>query len=369
MKAENLSYRNHGAISIVQFRTGNSVTFKYISLSEALKKKYAEINEVSESGSVNDLKIKNNSEHFIFMSDGDILSGAKQNRVLNTSVLLAPLSEVIIPVSCVEQGRWRYSKRDFSETDYSAPVFMRSGKARDVKHNLKTHKRHSADQSNVWSDVREYEEAYKYRSATSNLSDIFDDKRLDIERLINSFKPAEDSNGIAIFVNKRLLSLEIFNRKEVYKEYFEKLLKSVSFEAVNIREDKNVLSEAEAFDRTLKLTESFQILHYEIHKGAGAGIEKRFETEGMTGFELEYEGHSIHFVALNLNRDKDKDEKKIITGSDGRKIFNFGKYRGMTIQDVYEHNPEYIKWLCFESEIKKEDKKKIYKEILKCSEN
>lgn len=122
MDVSNLIFQNSGSLSIVQFRADEINSFEYISLANALKNKFVEVKEVSESGSVNNLNVINHSEYFVFMSDGDILSGAKQNRVLNTSVLVSPKSKVTIPVSCVEQGRWRYSKTDFS--DRNIPLLL-----------------------------------------------------------------------------------------------------------------------------------------------------------------------------------------------------------------------------------------------------
>jgi len=303
MNARNLSFKKSGTLSIVQFRTDNADSFQYISLSNALKNKFAEINEISESGSVNDLNLVNHSEHFIFMSDGDILSGAKQNRVLNTSVLVSPKSGVTIPVSCVEMGRWRYSKRDFSDSEYNAPVYMRSEKAKSVKLNLNLENVFFADQSRVWDDVSDYEAVFNMKSSTSNLSDIFEDKKDDLNEFIKSFTPEKDSNGLGIFIHNNLLNLEIFNRSDIYNEYFTKLLKSAAFEAIHLKKTENTLTEAEALYKTNDFIDRITGLNYEIHQGAGAGTEKRFDTidtNDMTGFELEYENKMIHFVALNL---------------------------------------------------------------------
>src|ERR1700730_11677852 len=69
--------------------------------------------EVSEAGSVLFLKVVNGADRQLLLLDGEELLGAKQNRILNTTVLVDAHTEVIIPVSCVEQGRWGYRGRQF----------------------------------------------------------------------------------------------------------------------------------------------------------------------------------------------------------------------------------------------------------------
>jgi len=78
----------------------------YITLDEALSRSLAHVTEVSEQGRVPELCFVNEAELSVFLLDGEELIGAKQNRVLNVSLLIPPQKSVPIPVSCVEQGRW-----------------------------------------------------------------------------------------------------------------------------------------------------------------------------------------------------------------------------------------------------------------------
>jgi len=47
---------------------------------------------------------------------GEQLLGAKQNRVLNISIMVASNSDLPIRVSCAEAGRWRYQSRKFASS-------------------------------------------------------------------------------------------------------------------------------------------------------------------------------------------------------------------------------------------------------------
>ena len=70
---------------------------RYLVLKEALEKRILKITEVSQSGSVPELKVVNKAEIPVLLLDGEELSGAKQNRVLNTTILIKEASETIIP--------------------------------------------------------------------------------------------------------------------------------------------------------------------------------------------------------------------------------------------------------------------------------
>ena len=73
-----------------------------------------QISEIGEAGSVPELTLTSTADRPVLLLDGEELIGAKQNRILNTSVLVAAGATLTLPVSCVEHGRWRYARRDFA---------------------------------------------------------------------------------------------------------------------------------------------------------------------------------------------------------------------------------------------------------------
>ena len=82
-----------------------------MTLQEALDQQVLEITELDESGSVPELKVTNTAAQYVLLLDGEELMGAKQNRVLNTTILIKPNSETVIPVSCTEQMVITYHNR------------------------------------------------------------------------------------------------------------------------------------------------------------------------------------------------------------------------------------------------------------------
>lgn len=299
MFAKVLDFSQVKALSVVQFVTSDQNSLEYISGPEAIKQNFIDVEELSESGDVNRLKVVNLSDKFVFLLDGDILKGAKQNRVLNTSVFLKPASKTILPVSCVERGRWRQKTAKFESTDLTIPATMRAAKAKDVKSNLKEMHEFESDQSNVWSRVDEYSAKFSVRSATANFEEIIDTKAKMFEEMVQGLKPSEVCNGMAIFIGNKILNIDVFNRSDIYHEYFPKLLRSAAMDAFNVK-PKNEMERPEAEYKTLDFLDKFETLEFEVHKGVAAGKEKRFETEELTGFELIYKDKPVHLAALHL---------------------------------------------------------------------
>ena len=86
----------------------------YATLDEAVTRGWMKITEVTEAGHVPELKVENSGDTAVLIVDGEELVGAKQNRVVNLTLLIAAHKTMVIPVSCVESGRWRHTSREFT---------------------------------------------------------------------------------------------------------------------------------------------------------------------------------------------------------------------------------------------------------------
>jgi hypothetical protein len=114
----------HGALAVIPLLALNLDDPDWLTLDEAGDS--ARVTEVSEAGGVPFLKVANGADRPLPLLDGEELIGATQNRIRNTTVLVAARTEVTIPVSCVEQERWGYRGRQFRQaTPRSTPPSAR----------------------------------------------------------------------------------------------------------------------------------------------------------------------------------------------------------------------------------------------------
>ena len=138
-----LSFKGLGVVPLLRF---DATDPDWLTSDEAIGGGLLEVTEVTEGGSVPTLRVVNKGDRAVFLLDREELLGAKQNRILNTSVLIAAGQTITIPVSCVEQGRWAYRSRAFTSAHRSLYASVRRKKAAQVHESLRMSRGHTADQ-------------------------------------------------------------------------------------------------------------------------------------------------------------------------------------------------------------------------------
>ena len=81
--------------------------------------------------SVQELKVHNPTDKPILVVEGEHFLGGKQNRGVNVSILVPSLSELGIPVFCLERGRWG-SPKEWKRFDSLETSHVRAEKRRAV---------------------------------------------------------------------------------------------------------------------------------------------------------------------------------------------------------------------------------------------
>ena len=201
---------------------------KIVSFDTLFDSDLAEAKEVSDEGIVSRINIINKSKNFLFITDGEAIVGAKQNRISERSVILNEVSETIIPVYCVERGRWGYrNNRDFSKSEFSI-----SPKSRDRKAEFLKHKEDSYIQNMVWQDVDELSQKNASYSSTSDLGEVLNSKNYDYA--IDEFKDIA-FNGFIVSGSGRPF-IEIFSDKENSKKQLNKSIKTWLADQNNVQE-------------------------------------------------------------------------------------------------------------------------------------
>src|SRR5262249_52735467 len=114
-----------GGLQVFGLRWETGRRFSYTTLDEGLAAQSLQISEVNEGGSVPTLQVANQADTLAFLMAGEQLVGAKQNRVLNASIMVAAKTTLPIPVSCVEAGRWAYRSRHFGSGGTTSHSYLR----------------------------------------------------------------------------------------------------------------------------------------------------------------------------------------------------------------------------------------------------
>lgn len=95
--ARKQSYKN---LTLFPLLAPEAAAPDYLTLEQALVQNLVQVLELDQLGSVPELRILNKGKNKVLIVEGEELVGAKQNRIVNATFLVAAGPETVIPVSC-----------------------------------------------------------------------------------------------------------------------------------------------------------------------------------------------------------------------------------------------------------------------------
>ncbi|MDT7806652.1 MAG: hypothetical protein QOJ70_465 [Acidobacteriota bacterium] len=267
-----------GQLKVTPVFIREEAALPFLEFEEALRRNLVEVTEVSEGGSVPNLFVNNKADRDVIIVDGELLVGAKQNRIVNTTVVVPAHTSVEIPVTCVEQGRWRYQSRNFTSGDSHSYSSLRSLKHRTVTDSLRAQGTYASDQGSIWGDIQAKMGRMSSPSPTMSMSDVYESSVSgeDEARLEEEVSAQPGQVGYFAYVRDGFAGADVFGSSELCRAKLAKLLRG------------HFLDSRDTYLEFPRLTVEQVIAQLrgakpEQFASVGKGAELRFEAAGVQG--------------------------------------------------------------------------------------
>lgn len=271
----------------------------YLTLDEALTRGQLRVTEVSDAGSVPQLRLENGGELAVLLLDGEELVGAKQNRVLNLSILAPGESTFNIPVSCVEAGRWSHLSPEFRSGGRAFYAAGRATKASHVTDSLRTSGTRQSRQGEVWQDIAAKSARLGSRSDTAAMACMYEDRRAQVDDFVHAIRPADGQVGALFSINGRVRGLELFDFAATLGKLFPKLVGSYALDAIDEHDERSAADAA-----LLEFLTEVGSARVSEHPSVGEGWDLRLSGERLSGGALYARERVVHLSAFRLNEAK-----------------------------------------------------------------
>ena len=276
----------------------------YLTLDEGISTEAVKITEVSEGGSVPELLLTNHGSKPLLVIDGEEMLGAKQNRVINLTVMVDARSKVVIPVSCVEAGRWQHTSEEFCASPNTMHASGRRGKMAGVTAMMERCQSRCSDQGAVWDDISGKLGRMAAPSESSEMKAAFDRHRTTIDDFVSAFEPLEGQAGAIFAIGGRIAGLELFDHPETMARLLPKLVRSYALDALDSRysggkQDEVSQEEQDRLNDQAKLfVASVGLANSTGHKAVGLGEDLRISNNAVTGAALTVNDSLMHLSAF-----------------------------------------------------------------------
>jgi hypothetical protein len=238
--------------------------------------------------------VVNESRRDVLIVDGEELVGAKQNRIVNLTILVPAHTSLTIPVSCVEAGRWHSTSAEFAPADRAFHASGRRANVTQVSESLRTSSSRRSDQRAIWDEIDAKSARLGADSSTAAAAAMYEEKRDALDEFVKTLKPMDRQVGAVFAIRGHVVGLDAFDSPATWSELIPKLLRSYGLDALD--------SAVGAADSTVSDPSSFleavATATCKVYPAVGGGQDLRFEGAGVSGAALSMEKGILHAVAF-----------------------------------------------------------------------
>ena len=296
-----------GSLCILPLESEAKVKARYVLLDQAISRGTLTISEVSDAGSVPYLQAVNKGPWPVLIFDGEELVGAKQNRIANAT-LLVNVGTTVLPVSCVEQGRWSHRTQAFASGTYASHPSLRLAKERQVRERSMAEarrrqadgrlagpqaeaqhmraQRFMADQGQVWDEVARTSRMLGSDSPTMAMADAYETGKRDLDNILRAFESSLPKDAVAtlVFVRGEFVCLDMLQPAKRFALLYPKLLRGYGLEA--LLQGGSTPRDFDPESSALRLFAEISGAGVEEQPAADLGYDLRLETKRVSGSAL-----------------------------------------------------------------------------------
>ncbi len=278
----------------------------YATMDEALAARALEVTEVGTSGTVTGLRAVNHSDRMVFLMAGEELVGAKQNRVLNASMMLGARADLTVPVSCVEQGRWAFGTKRSLGRGLSSHSHLRHLLSKMIHASYRVEGKPSSDQMAVWAEVLRKLGATGSKSPSHALHEVYEALKSRLDEMVAAIPAPAGCCGAAFAFGGRIVGADLFDHAATLDKIWPKVLKAYAIDSLEAAAHEASAIPASSVAPWLQSAASAKS---ETFKSVGLGEDVRLEAEQLVGAALVVEGHPVHlelFAEVTLRTEADR---------------------------------------------------------------
>jgi hypothetical protein len=228
------------------------------------------------------------------------LIGAKQNRVVNLSVMLAPESVTVIPVSCVERGRWQFLSPHFAHgasADSPLRAMMCAGTTESLERTGKVH----VDQEAVWDHVETMLGRAAAYSPTRAYHALYENWQQELADYETQLRVPDEACGVAVAIDGLLEAVDLFDKPSTLHQLWPRLVRSYIVAALCPEPPRGTKTDVRDFMECVLSSPG------ESYVPVGVGMTVPLTNRDAVGAALMCEGQFVHLSLFSNGMPKPAD--------------------------------------------------------------
>lgn len=242
---------------------------------------------------VDTIMFRNLSERPVLLLDGEGIMGARQDRVVNTSVWLEGGRSYELPVSCVEERRWAGGV-EFHPARALLNPSLRWVLCDGVSRSLSENRGYKSDQRALWSSITKTLSSLRVSSKTRSINDAYKSLKDEIESYMEELRNfSVDFSGV-IIETSNLLAVDLFGSKTVLRRFWNKLLGSYLLEGFLSGGRVSI-----SINKVKRFIGSISVIDIVVYDSpSGVGEEARFLMDAQMGGKALFLDEGIVHLSL-----------------------------------------------------------------------